>query len=391
METDAISKTADETGGSTACSQDELVERAREMAKVAAGRADVTERERRVPDETIADLWDAGLMRIVQPPAWGGMGRSPLDFYELVHEVSRGCGSTGWTFCVLAGHSAMVGEFPEQAQTEVWGEDDSVTVSSAVAPTLRAKRVEGGYQVKGDAPFSSGCDHGSWGVLGGVVENEDGTVESKVFLVPRRDYTIVDDWFTLGLGGTGSKTLRLSGCFVPEYRVAPLTDALFTGIAPFGLQSAMVGSARGGVDSFVEMIRNKPGKFGGPPPAESELFLSAIGHSIGEVTFAWELVQKVTAETLPHEMPGKTVPPEQVKRNRAAAGLVSRLSIAAVERLYELSGGHGVFDNRLSRALRDVRTAANHAALSPVGASVTAGILELKGSTDAPGPWSKAT
>jgi len=42
--------------------------------------------------------------------------------------------------------------------------------------------------------------------------------ELRWFLVPRRDYTIADDWFTLGMRGSGSKSIVVDEAFVPAHR-----------------------------------------------------------------------------------------------------------------------------------------------------------------------------
>ena len=40
------------------------------------------------------------------------------------------------------------------------------------------------------------------------------------FVIPRADYEIVEDsWNVMGLGGTGSKDVRMKDVFVPDHRV----------------------------------------------------------------------------------------------------------------------------------------------------------------------------
>ena len=231
----------------------QLLDRARDIARFAQERAGTTERERRVSSELIAAFKDADLTRVVQPAAWGGMQRSASEFYELAYEIGRGCGSAGWSYCVLAGHAAAMLDFPESAQAAVWRDEPDAMISSAFAPTLKAKREEGGYRIEGASPFSSGCDHASWALLGGMLTGGTGEPERKLFLVPRSDYEIVDDWHVLGLEGSGSKALGLNNVFVPADRVIDMPD-FFAGLAPLGLQAVMVGTARGGIDSFVEAL-----------------------------------------------------------------------------------------------------------------------------------------
>ena len=46
------------------------------------------------------------------------------------------------------------------------------------------------------------------------------------FVIPRKDYEIVEDsWNVLGLKGTGSKDVRMTDVFIPDYRVVEaMTD-----------------------------------------------------------------------------------------------------------------------------------------------------------------------
>lgn len=355
----------------------ELVERARKIAKSAEGKAAQTSRDRHVSKETISDMFAAQLMDVVKPAAWGGMERRPSEFYELVYELSRGCGSTGWTYAVLAGHSSILPAFPQSAQEAMWKETPDALTSSAFAPTLRAEKVEGGYRVSGKSPFSSGSDHADWGLLGGMLIQDGAPPQPRLFLIPASDFEIVDDWFVLGLEGTGSKTLNIDGAFVPDDRSIEMLE-FFSGPAPFGLQAVMIGTARGAIEGYVEELKAKPGKFGGPAPSETELYQSAIGAAMGDITFAWELLQKVVGECEVILADGPDIPPEQALRNRSATSLISRLCLGAMDRVFELSGGSGVYDGRLSRAYRDVRTGANHAALNATMAARDAGAMILK-------------
>ncbi len=59
-------------------------------------------------------------------------------------------------------------------------------MSSSYAPTGRARLTEGGHKLSGRWSFSSGCDHASWVLLGGIVTGDDGNpVDFRTFLLPR--------------------------------------------------------------------------------------------------------------------------------------------------------------------------------------------------------------
>ena len=75
-----------------------------------------------------------------------------------------------------------------------------------------------GYIVNGAWRWSSGCDHATWTFVGGPVIRTGRPVDFGSFLIPISDYNIVDDWFVVGLKGTGSKTLEVKDVFVPRHR-----------------------------------------------------------------------------------------------------------------------------------------------------------------------------
>ena len=62
-------------------------------------RAAEAETLRRLPDESIQDMRDAGLFRLMLPLRVGGYQASLHQFIDVVAEVARGCGSTGWLAC----------------------------------------------------------------------------------------------------------------------------------------------------------------------------------------------------------------------------------------------------------------------------------------------------
>src|SRR5207249_6288524 len=92
----------------------------------------------------------------------------------------------------------------------------------------------------------------------------------RTFLIPRRDYTIEDNWHVMGLCGTGSKDVVVADAFVPEYRTHSYLDAFhlknpgtaindgalyrlpFGLVFAYGLSAAAIGVAVGAVAAFRE-------------------------------------------------------------------------------------------------------------------------------------------
>jgi 3-hydroxy-9,10-secoandrosta-1,3,5(10)-triene-9,17-dione monooxygenase len=92
-------------------------------------------------------------------------------------------------------------------------------MSASFEPTGKARPVEGGFRFSGEHNFASGIDHADWLICGGFIVDGETRNGPHFFLVPRADVTIVDDWHTMALEGTGSKSFRVEDAFIPAHRM----------------------------------------------------------------------------------------------------------------------------------------------------------------------------
>ena len=130
----------------------------RALAPLIAQHADEAERERRLARPVVDALVNAGVFRLLVPPALGGAGASLLEFCEVVEAVSTVDGSTGWCVMIGGGYGQFGGLLPPSAAAEIFGEPGAV-VAGTFRPNGVARAVEGGYQVSGQWPLASfaGC------------------------------------------------------------------------------------------------------------------------------------------------------------------------------------------------------------------------------------------
>src|SRR5271170_1774591 len=190
-------------------------------------RAARTEELRRLPPETERDLHEAGLFRIVQPKRVGG---SEFDYVALVDcadMLGRGDASVAWNFANLASHHWMLGMFDSRAQDLVWNRDaDALIASSFIFPAGRARKVDGGYLLRGSWPFSSGVQSCEWNMLASVVSSDDEAdgIEYRIFLLNKKDYKVKDTWNAVGLRGTGSNDVEVEDAFVAEPMSVSVND-----------------------------------------------------------------------------------------------------------------------------------------------------------------------
>jgi 3-hydroxy-9,10-secoandrosta-1,3,5(10)-triene-9,17-dione monooxygenase len=204
-----------------------LVEQARSLVPLLAANSQRTETERRIPEESIDAMREAGIFRLMQPRRFGGLQTDFRTKLEVTRELARGCGSTAWAVSLMNGSSYLAGLWPEQAQKDVWGQDPDNRVAGALTPAERTEVVDGGFRISGKWPFSSGCLHAQWGI--GGVEILDGAgeaVDQGLVLMPMSDLTIEDTWHVAGMRGTGSNTLVADDVFVPEHRFLSVVRAV---------------------------------------------------------------------------------------------------------------------------------------------------------------------
>ena len=204
------------------------------MVPALTAREPATMAARHIPDATIADFHRTGILRVVQPRRFGGLQASFGVFSRIIEILAEGCAASAWVYAVLGEHQWIIACMPEQAQIDVWGSNPLGLASSSLAPRETARAVAGGWRLSGRFPFSSGCLHAQWAIIGARCEDAAGNQPTRYVLVPMREIEIIDDWEVLGLRGTGSRSLLLNDVFVPAHRSVLLRD-LFDGTTPGAL------------------------------------------------------------------------------------------------------------------------------------------------------------
>jgi alkylation response protein AidB-like acyl-CoA dehydrogenase len=209
--------------------QHDVFTRIEEASAELADRSAAADELGRLPDDVAKRLKDIGVVRMLQPVAFGGYEADPRDFLGAVMDIGHACPSAGWVAGVVGVHPWELALNDERLQEEVWGDDPDTWMASPYAPCGTATPVDGGYTVEGRWPFSSGTDLCDWVVLGALVAG--GGTGGLPFMVhvmlPRADYEIdQDSWKVMGLEGTGSKDVIVLGAFVPSYRTIDATKVM---------------------------------------------------------------------------------------------------------------------------------------------------------------------
>jgi alkylation response protein AidB-like acyl-CoA dehydrogenase len=205
----------------------ELVRRARELGPRLAANAAEAERARRIPEDSIDAVVEAGLFRITVPRRFGGYEVDLQTKLEVSAALAEGDGSTAWVVTLVNVCSWLAGLFPDRAQQDVFGEDPGTRICGVLAPTAESTRADGGLLVSGRWPYASGCLHSSWAVLGlPVVDDRGEPIDQGLALVPLAELTVEETWFVAGMRGTGSNTIVAENVFVPDHRILSVVRAV---------------------------------------------------------------------------------------------------------------------------------------------------------------------
>lgn len=348
-------------------------------------RAQETEDLRRIPEASIKSLTQSGFFRLLQPKRYGGFEADPVDFYTAVKKLAGACGSTGWVASILGIHPWNIALFDDRAQAEVWGDNPDTLVSSSYAPMGRSEVVEGGYRLSGKWSFSSGCDHGTWALLGGPAFSGGKPVDFLTYLIPISDYQINDVWRTVGLRGTGSNDIVVEDVFVPEHRAlsfqhvakckgpgqevntGPLYKLPFGSVHPSTITAPIIGMAQGAYDAHVEHQRNRVrAAYAGETAKEDPFAMVRVAEAASEIDAAWlQLISNIEIE---YELAkaGEKIPFAQRLKVRRDQVRGTERAIFAVDRMFENSGGRALAEGTpIQRFWRDAHAGRVHAANDP--------------------------
>jgi 3-hydroxy-9,10-secoandrosta-1,3,5(10)-triene-9,17-dione monooxygenase len=358
--------------------REEFLWRASQLVPVLKERAARTEKLRQIPPETVHDLVSSGLIRIGNPERYGGHAVDVDVAHEVGWELGRGCGSSAWCYSLWTVHNWWLGHFPEKAQEEFFASGPDTLFSSGLNPAGgKAEPVDGGLRISGRWGFSSGCDPATWAMVAIPGPGPNGLIW---LLIPRSDYDIVDTWFASGMRGSGSKDVVVKDAFVPAHRALDPNragDGDWTGwevhrrlsyrvplrcLTGWDLVAPIVGIAQGAVDEFAARLR---GTSGPGRTADSVAAQLRLAEASAEVDAARTLHRHDIREMLDKAARGDEFTEGDRARYRRDKAFVAKLSVQAVNRLFEAGGARAVLESEpMQRFHRDAHAASHHAALS---------------------------
>ena len=363
----------------------ELIARARELKPLLAANAAQGEADRRVVEESIQALTDAGLFKISVPKRYGGYETSLRTMLDVSAEVAEADGGTSWVVTLINVCNWMVGLMPQKAQDEVFGADPDAKVSGVLAPTAQTRKVDGGWRVTGKWYYNSGSWHATWAAMGIPITDADGNVvDQGCALIPRSDMDFEDTWFVAGMRSSGSNCLIADDVFVPEHRVMPMPPAIagdyltehsdevlyrsaLMPVVALVLVGPQLGLGRAALDFVIDKAPKKSIAYTSyTSQKESTAFQLQIAEAARLIDTAHLHAYRAAADI--DEAAARGEYPDYLTRARVRSdtGYVAECITRAIDiLLYAHGAGSFAEVSPLQRIWRDSATGARHAIVSP--------------------------
>ena len=352
------------------------LERARHLGPMIAASAEAIEHRRELPEPLVEALAERGLFRLLLPRSLGGAELPPAAYVPVVEEIARHDASVAWCIGQACGCTMTAAYLAPEVAREIFGGPRGIVAWGPPGPA-EARMAPGGYRLTGTWSFASGSHHATW--LGAHVavfaENgtprlrPDGSPVFRTLLFPKAAAKMTDIWHVIGLRGTGSDSYTVTDLLVPEdHAVERSADAkprepglLYafssSNVYSAGFAGVALGIARGTLDGFVELARDKIPRGAKRTLRDNNVIQAQVAQSAARIAAArafllealdeiWREVGRTGRLSLDHNA---TI--------RLASTWAIHQAKDAIDTLYHAAGATAIFEeNPFERRFRDIHT-----------------------------------
>ncbi|KAF0100848.1 MAG: hypothetical protein FD144_2954 [Rhodospirillaceae bacterium] len=354
-----------------------VISRAEALRPAVEAASNEIEETRRLPPALLDKLHEARMFRLLLPRSSDGIETDPVTFFHVIETIARGDASTAWCLSQAGGCAMSAAYLDLPVARAIFGDDPRAVLAWGPGPKVKAFECEGGYRVTGIWAFASGGRHATWlgahcpifKADGSPRLDEIGRQQERTMLVRTGDVKWTDIWNTVGLRGTASDQFALDDFFVradhsitrdferecrelgPLYRMSAGT------CYQMGFAAVACGIARGALDCFLDVARNKVPRGLKSPLRDNAVVQSNLAQAEVNLRAARAFVLQSMAGIWKDLSAGNTITVEQRITIRMAATNAIHKAKDAVDFAYNAAGATAIFENHpLERRFRDIHT-----------------------------------
>lgn len=358
------------------------IERTKSVLAVIKRNAASADEYAMLPAESLHALRSSGLLGLLVPVEYGGMGGSLQEMVTVAGLLASACTSTSMVWAMHCQQVDSMVRFatpelrrvllPRIAKGDVYLA--SVTTEarkgghllSVAAPLIDDS---GRIKIARDAPIVTGGGVAD-GFLITMRDNADARAnEVTLVYADRKQLQIAStgDWNALGMRGTHSAGLHIEGT-IPESQIIGGRGTYRTiaveSMAPVGhlaWAACWIGTARAALSGLIKLMRS-PQRPSGADPTESDLVAERLARARIDIELAWGYLERTLAEVIESRENDLSLdrPSVQVHLNVLKV-TAAELSFSAIDRIVQIAGlSTGYLRSSplpLERQFRDLRSA----------------------------------
>jgi indole-3-acetate monooxygenase len=359
--------------------------RARELQPLLDAHGAEMDRRRELTPEVVEALFEKDMLRLLLPKSLGGQEIHLLDYCKACEQLAWADASTAWFVnqSNVSSATSAAAMAPEAART-AFGSAREGLAWGARHSQSKAIRVEGGYRLTGTWSFASGGRHTNHLGAHSAVQNPDGTPhmrygrpDDRSFVFKRSDAKITDDWYVLGLRGTGSDTYTVTDLFIPDgwaparealeerQEKGPLYTIMSTLLYATGFSGVTMGIGRRMLETYIWLARGKQSRASINPMAKNDAIQREIATLEAKLSAARAFLHEALVQAYEAAAAGKINLDHRMRLRLATTwgmNAATDVSIAC----YRAAGTTAISDAQpFERRFRDAMSASQHLQAMP--------------------------
>ena len=340
------------------------------LAQEAEQRKEEIETLRNIPEDIIARVKQAGLVRLWTAKAYEGPQLRVSEAMQTLQPVAYHNGSLAWVIAVTNCTSLFSGYFPAPMSTLLFAPENAM-LGGFAGPAGSAEKVAGGLKVSGNWSWGSGISHCSH-IVGGVriMQGSEMVGTAVVFFEPGQ-VVLEDNWQVLGLKGTHSINYSANDVFIADERwsLFPLAESTiddplyrFSALGALSLSVSVValGLAERALHEIQAIAQSKHLLGQSKSLSKDPVFQQSAGQIAGNYWAAKQLFYG-TIEAAEREALSGRCSMDTKAKVRLAACHAAQLSLQVVKDAYQLAGGSAIWESgKLQELHRDIHVVSQH-------------------------------
>ena len=357
--------------GSAVTDPDEVLANAKRLQPLLDSHAAANDTSGSIAQDVIDALYDSGAVAAYTPRELGGVEMSPTQILDLFRTLAFADPAAAWVASALGFEAGLAGAFFEKEAANELFQTEHLGIAGQGTRPGKAVPVKGGYSLSGEWSFASGIRHATH-VHTAAANTETG--ETRFFILPLEQVTVIENWDVLGLRATGSLDYKVDGVFVPaSFSYPTLSREPVTGgslyhvgignFASINHGGWALGVGRRLLDELSKLVRAKAGR--AVANKNNDAFNEEFAEAEAKLRAARALLYEVwhgIEETLGN---GYELSTRQETLNRLALSNATWSVKSVADFVFKSAGTAAIRPGVIQRLFRDVNTGTQHISSSP--------------------------